>query len=143
MSQENRPVKVQDEPELGRLGYRVLKAVLIILVAGGVVFLWKFAARRNLPDLAPHRAQLKLLEEAYALRQERIRADFEEKISAAPNEVLSIKYQQEENQELERTQDLYFSDKETIARGEYGVLQKHWANEIKRMPKSATGTTDG
>jgi hypothetical protein len=119
MSQgENRPGEIHDEAEAGRLGYRVLKTVLIVLVAGGVVFLWKFAARRNLPDLTPHRSQLRLLEEAYALRQERIRAGFEEQISAAPNEVLSVKYQQEENQERERAQDLYFSDKVAIARGD-------------------------
>jgi hypothetical protein len=143
MSQgENRPGEIHDEPAASRLGYRVLKAVLIILVAGGVVFLWKFAARRTPPDLAPHRGQLRLLEESYALRQERIRADFEEKIRAAPNEVLSVKYQQEENQELNRAEDLYFADKEAIARGDYRCLPAHWGEEIKRMPKSTTGTTD-
>lgn len=141
MSQgENRPPPdIPDEPDAGRLGYRILKTVLIILVAGGAVFLWKFAARRNLPDLTPHREQLRLLEKAYALRQERLRAGFEEKISAAPNEVLSVKYQQEENQERERAQDLYFSDKVAIARGEYGVLQAHWSKEIESLSLGRAG----
>ena len=134
----NRPGNARDEPSLGRVGHRALKAALVILLAGGAVFLWKFAARRAPPDLAPHRQLLRLLEGAYALRQERIRADYEEKISAAPNEVISVKHQQEENLELERTEDLYFSDKEAISRGDYRCLEAHWGGEIGRLPSEPT-----
>ena len=135
MSQdENRAAGPKDEPPAGRLGYRILKTALIVLVAAGAIFLWKFAARRQAPDLTPHRAYLQRLEAAYNLRQDRIRADYEEKISGAPNEVLSVKFQQEENQELAKAQDLYFSDKEAVTRGDYRALAAHWGEELKRLP---------
>ena len=116
-------------------GYKFLKILLVILIVAGIIFLvWFFFENRPL-DVAGHQDQLELLQEAYQIRRNRFRRVTEEKVETAPNEVLAIKYQQELSQNLDKTEDLYFRDLQSILSGNYQVLKTHWGPEIDMIRK--------
>lgn len=128
-----------NEPEAIGWGYRFIKVMLFVLIVFGAIFLGKLIHDRIPPNLEDHRPQLSRLEKAYRVRQQSLRDYYEEKIDTAPNEVLSVEYQQEQNQKLENAKNLYFSDREAVLRGEYGVLMEHWLKELESLKETAQG----
>jgi len=124
------------DPETTGWGYRLIKIFLVVLVIFGAIFIGKLIHDRMPTDLEGHRPQLERLEKAYRLRQRVLREYYEEKINSAPNEVLSVEYQQDQNQKLESAKNLYFSDREAILRGEHEVLDEHWSEELKELKNS-------
>ncbi len=120
------------ERPLSGWGYRLLKPLLFLLIAAGVVFLARLViSRRGAPDREAHRPQLELLERAYEIRRAELIRRAEEGVKNAPNEVLAIQYQQERNSSLARLEQRYFADRQAIIGSDYRVLEENWAEEIR------------
>lgn len=120
-------------------GYKFLRILLIILIVTGAIFLVKIALDRLPPDLEKHRTQLNLLEEVYEIRQANLKREASEKVTAAPNEVIAIKYQQDLNIQLSVAEQLYFSDRQAILESDYQVLEDHWREELDTLKRGDGG----
>lgn len=123
---------MDEHPAIG-WGFRFLRAVLAVLILAAVIFIVFYVRSRIPPDLEGAREQLELLSVAYNMRTEDLDEFFRKRIDSAPNEVLSIKYQQEKNEALENAKDLYFTDRAAILEGRREVLREHWGAELDRI----------
>jgi len=97
-------------------GYKFLKGMLILLLIAVVVFVFTFVRRSIPPDLEGHREELELLQEAYNLRVERLTDFYQNRIESAPNEVLSVKYQQEKSEALQQALEDFYRDRRPWSR---------------------------
>ena len=113
-----------------RAGHRLLQILIVLLVLGGAIFLWKFTAHHRELNPRESDSRLLLLDRAYQLRREELSRYYDRKIKQAPDEVISMRYQQEKNIKLEEVQNRYFRDKEDLRRGEGKNWRRHWTAQI-------------
>ncbi|HOO77567.1 MAG TPA: hypothetical protein PLI51_06730 [bacterium] len=112
-------------------GYKFLKGMLILLLIAVVVFVFTFVRRSIPPDLEGHREELELLQEAYNLRVERLTDFYQNRIESAPNEVLSVKYQQEKSEALQQALEDFYRDRRAVVEGEEDVVKTRWETELE------------
>ncbi len=124
---------MDEHPAIG-WGFKFLRAVLAVLILAAAVFIVFYVRSHIPPDMEEGaREQLELLSAAYDMRTEDLGEFFRKRIDSAPNEVLSIKYQQEKNEALENAKDLYFADRAAVVAGRREVLREHWSAELDRI----------
>ena len=116
-----------------RVVHRLLRILIAVLILGGAIFLWRFTAHH----LALHRretdSRLILLDKAYKIRREELVRYYDGRIKQAPDEVISMRYQQEKSIKLEDAQNRYFRDKEDLRRGRGKNWRLHWESQLKTI----------
>ena len=132
-----------DELLAPRFGHRVLRVLIALLILAGAVFIWRFTAHQLEQHHRYRDERYLLLDRAYRLRRREILREYDRKIREAPDEVVSIQYQQERWLKLEEAQNRYFRDKEALRRGEGEEWRRHWADQIEALRKNPeTGLSD-
>lgn len=116
-----------------RTPHRLLRILIAVLILGGAIFLWRFTAHHLKHNRREADARLTLLDQAYQLRRKELIRRYAQKIKGAPDEVVSMRYQQEESIKLEEVQNRYFRDKEELRRGQGENWRRHWNAQIKTI----------
>ena len=116
-----------------RGGHRFLRILIIALILGGAVFIWRFSVYHLEVNHREEDARVILLDQAYQLCRQELIKYYDEKIKLAPDEIISMKYQQDRSSKLQEAQDRYFRDKRALRRDEGGNWRAHWADQIKTI----------
>lgn len=111
---------------------KFLRILLVVLVLAGIgllvrVYFENRAAERE------YRPYLEALERVYDLRKQNVVERYDRKIREAPTELQAMAHQQEKSSVLSEIDDRYFSDKRSIYRREYDVLEENWPEEIRMI----------
>ncbi len=111
----------------------MLRVLIVVLILGGAIFLWRFTAHHLALNHREADARLLLLDQAYKLYREELVQYYEGKIKGSPDEITSMRYQQERSIKLEEAQKRYFRDKEELRRGSGKNWRRRWAAQIKTI----------
>jgi len=114
-------------------GFKLFKFLLVVLIIAAAIFIVAYIVGHSTPDQTRHRRQLVLLQAAFNRRTDALVEDYDRRIEEAPNEVLSIKYQQEKTTSIEEARMLYFADRQAILEGRHEVIEEHWSEELSEL----------
>lgn len=84
----------------------------------------------------PHKVYAKevsLLNEAYRIKQEKLRALYDRRVRESETSRESFSIQQEGVNRIEELRERFLHDKAAILRGDASVLRTHWAEEIQAL----------